>query len=573
MKRQRILISVLALGLLLTLVAGLALAQGPVVQGETSVQGAVGTSFTYQGRVLHNGTPIDGTCDFEFSLWDAPSGGSQVGGQAAPGVEVNDGYFSMELDFGASAFTGDARYLEIVVDCGGGGALLDPRVALNPAPYAHSLRPGADVEGSGSYVLSVTNTGTGDGIRAFSSATQYNWAALYGVNDSSGSGVYGSSSSGSGVYGNSTSGIGVSGKSGTASGKIPVALGVGVWGDGDSSVGVYGTSNSASGVVGWSTDGMGVGGVSASGYGVSGTATGSEGVGVYGEATTLDTLTGYVAYGGYFVANGAFDIGVYGESKHSHPYWDGYGGYFKTAAGGGAGVYGEATNSEGSNYGVHGKSNSSSGYGGYFEATEGTYSVGLKARGHDQSFRVGRDISLGGDYGVIAAEEYSSSDLTLLSNDDVHVWLDNNNDDSPAWFAIYDPGQSLVDPIWWVDENGSTGAVGTKGAVVDTQGYDTRKLYAMESPEVWFEDFGTGTLVNGATTVSIEPIFAETVNLEEYHVFLTPLGDCNGLYVATKTPTSFEVRELGGGTSNISFDYRIVAHRLGYEDVRLEEVE
>jgi hypothetical protein len=30
------------------------------------------------------------------------------------------------------------------------------------------------------------------------------------------------------------------------------------------------------------------------------------------------------------------------------------------------------------------------------------------------------------------------------------------------------------------------------------------------------------------------------------------------------------VRELGGGSANVSFDYRIVAHRLGHEATRLE---
>ena len=43
--------------------------------------------------------------------------------------------------------------------------------------------------------------------------------------------------------------------------------------------------------------------------------------------------------------------------------------------------------------------------------------------------------------------------------------------------------------------------------------------------------------------------------------------------MAAKTPTSFEVRELGGGDASIAFDYRIVAKRLGYEDVRLEAPE
>jgi hypothetical protein len=55
-------------------------------------------------------------------------------------------------------------------------------------------------------------------------------------------------------------------------------------------------------------------------------------------------------------------------------------------------------------------------------------------------------------------------------------------------------------------------------------------------------------------------------------VFLTPNGDCKGLYVASKTAGGFEVRELGGGTSNISFDYRIVAKRLGFENARMEDV-
>jgi len=114
-------------------------------------------------------------------------------------------------------------------------------------------------------------------------------------------------------------------------------------------------------------------------------------------------------------------------------------------------------------------------------------------------------------------------------------------------------------------------AAGSKSALVETADHGERLLYAMESPEVWFEDFGTASLVNGKASVLIEPIFAETVNLEvDYHVFLTPLGDCKGLYVATKTPTSFEVRELGGGTASISFDYRIVAKRRGYESTRLE---
>jgi hypothetical protein len=98
-------------------------------------------------------------------------------------------------------------------------------------------------------------------------------------------------------------------------------------------------------------------------------------------------------------------------------------------------------------------------------------------------------------------------------------------------------------------------------------------LYAMQSPENWFEDFGSETLTNGAITVPLDPTFASTVNTSnDYHVFLTPNGECKGLFVSQKSAGSFEVRELGGGKSNVAFDYRIVAKRAGYENQRLEDV-
>lgn len=116
--------------------------------------------------------------------------------------------------------------------------------------------------------------------------------------------------------------------------------------------------------------------------------------------------------------------------------------------------------------------------------------------------------------------------------------------------------------------NGDFVATGTKSAVVTLSDKREVKLYAVESPGNWFEDFGSARLTNGTVTVSLDPLFAETVNTGyTYHVFLTANGNCRGLYVAKKTATSFEVRELGGGRSEITFDYRIVARRRGYEQV------
>ena len=55
-------------------------------------------------------------------------------------------------------------------------------------------------------------------------------------------------------------------------------------------------------------------------------------------------------------------------------------------------------------------------------------------------------------------------------------------------------------------------------------------------------------------------------------MFFTPNADCKGLYVAERRPNGFLVRELGRGKSTVSFDYRIVAPRRGFETVRLHEL-
>ena len=120
---------------------------------------------------------------------------------------------------------------------------------------------------------------------------------------------------------------------------------------------------------------------------------------------------------------------------------------------------------------------------------------------------------------------------------------------------------------------GDLQCTGSKSAVVPVDnGARKVALYAIESPQNWFEDFGSGRLSHGSTTIRLESVFAQTVNTGvNYHIYLTPNGECEGLFVSQKTPTSFEVHELHRGTSNVPFDYRIVAERKGYESVRLAD--
>jgi hypothetical protein len=120
---------------------------------------------------------------------------------------------------------------------------------------------------------------------------------------------------------------------------------------------------------------------------------------------------------------------------------------------------------------------------------------------------------------------------------------------------------------------GSMSCTGPIKSLASAGGSRTVETYSVQSPENWMEDFGSGSMVNGHATVSIDAAFAATVSGDaSYHVFITPKGDSKGLYVTAETASGFEVRESGGGTSSLSFDYRIVAKRAGYEGQRMVDV-
>jgi hypothetical protein len=129
----------------LTVLAVIATTGGAAAQEEPAagVQAALGTGFTYQGRLTENGNPASGAYDFEFRLYDAASVGNQIGGTVTSNdVPVTNGTFTALLDFGANAFTGEARWLEVAVRPGaamGAYTTLAPRQPITPAPYALAL--------------------------------------------------------------------------------------------------------------------------------------------------------------------------------------------------------------------------------------------------------------------------------------------------------------------------------------------------------------------------------------------------------------------------------------------------
>jgi hypothetical protein len=124
-------------GLVLTFFGGLALLLA--LHCSLLTLSAQSTAFTYQGRLAENGTAPNGSYDLRFTLYDAPTGGIAVAGPLTnSAVVVSNGLFTIPLDFGAGAFPGPARSLEIGVRTNGAAAFstILPRQPVTPSPYA-----------------------------------------------------------------------------------------------------------------------------------------------------------------------------------------------------------------------------------------------------------------------------------------------------------------------------------------------------------------------------------------------------------------------------------------------------
>jgi hypothetical protein len=288
----------------------------------------VNTSWTYQGQLRRSGAPYNGTCNFQFSLWDAASAGTQQAStQSINGVNVVNGLFTVVLDFdeqgtpGQHPFTGAARWLGTSVQCSGDGGFtpLDPRQPITAAPYALSLRPGAAIIGPGRF----TPIGTGSALKVLN--TEDNGVGVEGSTAKEGYGVVGSAAGGpnsAGVFGSNSNGAGIWGSS---SGSGPAIYGQntagGYAGQFLGPVYVGGTLSATSG--GNTIEGTGAIGV----HGVSNGNTGT--IGVKGEAT------GTTSVGLYGTASGTNSIGVLGITSASTA-------VYGQSTGSGTAIYGQA---------------------------------------------------------------------------------------------------------------------------------------------------------------------------------------------------------------------------------------
>ena len=415
----------------------------------------------------------------------------------------------------------------------GGGTSGSVPLGLNETTLTSDITPQLETTFNGVYPqlwLSTGNTFAGP-----LSATEYAEndldAALTGNAANGSTGVYGNSDVGFGVWGTSyvpvggASGVfgnmGVTGPtdtSGTYGREVPYQV-AGVWGDTAGSANYY-----TAGVIGTAdnADGGSFFNNSAS-YAT-----------VY--ASNLSTASGVGVSGN---AAGTASFGVEGSAA--------------------TGVLGISTLTTGDpGWGVHGIFNSAS--------KEGTYVAGASG--------IWADTGVTDTVAFLASADEGNAGLFYNNGSDYDTLLAENDAESSSTATVFETFGDYWGGECIINVSGALGCNGTIGANVQAADSGrTVQTYSVQSAENWFEDAGTVQLVNGVAHVDLEPVFGATVNTGvEYHVFLTPDGDCKGLYVSQKSAGGFDVRELGGGTSSIAFEYRIMAKRTGFETARLVDV-
>jgi hypothetical protein len=132
-----VLLPILLLALAGSMGAGLAQGQSP--QEGPLPQGTLSSAFTYQGRLAHDGRPINDFCDFQFSLYATDVAPTPIDMRPVHNVSVTNGLFTVHLDFGPAPFQGEERWLGIAVACpAGSGSFtsLGERQLLTATPYA-----------------------------------------------------------------------------------------------------------------------------------------------------------------------------------------------------------------------------------------------------------------------------------------------------------------------------------------------------------------------------------------------------------------------------------------------------
>ncbi|MFN2165942.1 MAG: hypothetical protein ACK2U9_06740 [Anaerolineae bacterium] len=478
--------SLLTLALSLAFVSpSLAQETGPLLpgRGPAAVETSVGTAFTFQGYLEDTSGPYSGTADLAFTLWDDPTASdpaNQVGGTVdLAAVQVDQGLFTAELDFGSGAFGSGARYLEIAVD----GTMLSPRQSLTPSPYALAL-PGLYTDEALPFV--------GIGREAPIESREY-----FGVQTPAGSGFGGmyvntGDADGSPFYGYANDGQLKARhyyQSSTNAWVLRFGITDQLWVKSNGFMGL-GTFNPQ--------ERLDVQGGVRTRDGLKVTAGTTDGVLVENalQAGLRVTVAGTDGVHVNSAAQDGLSVNYAGGNGLSVSTADGNGVYVDQAAGDGLRVHAAFLDglhvADAGDHGVNARTTDSFKYGGRFvndgDITAVPEGGGLYARSQGAPVP---DLVLGANDGtdddgrIDSDPNYTSSDLFLGSNDDVTIQLDKDNDGENADLKVLNPGGELV---FNVDVGGSAWQPATAfglakaAALVQCDGLDSAILRRGAAP-------------------------------------------------------------------------------------------
>lgn len=412
-------------------------------------QTPLATEFTYQGQLKESGLPALGTYDFQFRLFDAAAGGTQVGTtECVDGVVPVDGLFAVELDFGATPFEGNAAWLEIAVrndgmpaNCSGGTAytVLAARQPITATPYA-----------------------------------------LYALNGPGSAGPW--AVNGSTIYNSNGGNVGIGAPDPLA--KLHVAggrcfvennLDVGVQAGGPYKITAINQTDHAI-------------------FGKVEADSGSFAYGVYGQSDSVSGGGGVFGIAPIYGVRG-LSVATAGTSR---------GGEFTTNSTEGEGVLGYASADTGLNYGIRGRTDSAAGFAGYFEGRgyfSGHTGIGTQNPAARLHVEGGSDSSPGGG-GFIVAGNVGGANLSLDNNE----IMARSNGVATDLFLNHDGGDLLIGAGGGVGNVG-IGTASPTQARVQIATTNQRCIYGENNSDSWaaalFINNGTAPagLFNGAVSI------------------------------------------------------------------------
>jgi hypothetical protein len=280
-----------------------------------------------------------------------------------------------------------------------------------------------------------------------------------------------------------------------------------------------------------------------------------------GSETRLTTTAG----DGFRATSASGNAGLVGEG--------GYGVYGSAVGQSGAGVYGIAGSMTGTSNGVRGYTNSPDAaaiYGFHYrgiavraEVPDGATTNAIALYALNYSTYTGGGPGAGGFaiYGL-SANGHGLVGATAAAGGAAVVGATNGVAGAYAG-AFYGP---------LIVGGNFTVFGGAKSAAVPHPDGSHRRLYCVESPESWFEDFGSGTLTCGEAVVPLDHDFAAVVDTSQYHVFLTGCDGLSDLSACERTSKGFRVKATTGAGDG-TFSWRVVAKRKDIAAPRFETVE